>query len=124
MLNSHRKLVNAEQWIKKLFTSCVLHQKRIEKSEQGALRYRLELLCDLDDYFEFHHSLCGNASVSTPDVMLYFYARHYWNFDENNLVKSLRRLIAQNGLQPLSNLERYLNFLQNQFGTTFMGVDK
>ena len=48
--------------------------------------YRMELFCDLDDWFAMHHSLAGPIGVGAADVMFHSFARKFWNFDHNNLV--------------------------------------
>ena len=97
------------KWLKRLYTSCVLHKRRLDSQDQMALRYSLELLCDLNDFLRLHHSLGGALSISAPDVLFHSFARRGWGWQASDLVGSLRACAHQ--LPPLEHLERYLTQL-------------
>ena len=107
----HRDLTEEQEkrgkeWVKRLFTTCVLHARRIESGDQEALRYRLELLCDMDDYLRLRHSLCGTSSLSCVDLVLFSFLRRHMELDTANIKESLHRIAHQ--LEPMNNLERLL----------------
>lgn len=90
----------------------MLHEQRVlDVRDQAALRYRMELLCDLDDHLMMANSVCGNYSVNGIDLLLFSLMRRFMGFDVSNVGESLSSIAPQ--LKPLKNLERLLTHLRD-----------
>lgn len=47
------------------------------QEDQGALRSRLELLCDLDDWLKLRNTISGSSGASGVDIVILMFMRRY-----------------------------------------------
>ena len=64
-----------QKWMVRMFTSFVVHERAFKLGYENAVNYRFELLFDIDEYLEIHHSLDNYHSIGVVDVMLFSYIR-------------------------------------------------
>ena len=71
-----------KDWVKRLYTSCILHKNR---KDQASIDYRMDLMYDIDEYLNIHHSLRGHSCISAIDVLFFSLFRR-----EMKIIKNIK----------------------------------
>lgn len=68
---SENQLVKTKIWIKRIFTSFVIHEEAYIQNDAYAVDYRFGLFYDLDQHLKLNHSLAGSSPISVADIMFF-----------------------------------------------------
>ena len=79
----------------------------------------MQLLCDIDDHYKFHHSLAGHADIGLADIMLLSFLRRVKQIEVSACLIGMTKLYGV----ILMNIVRVLNHINCKFGIGYSAMD-